>query len=494
MSEKSLGRRLLETIGITIVDDSQRRTFSDELIPIDVEPVRFCAFSSGMLLAAMAWKRWMLESNHNSSPGAQRYLLPTDVPFSEFWQCLRNKEIDYIQFLKSTVFFGTKDGSRFVTTMVPGSHAAVFDSLQNANVQHVENLAGDITFGEALAASVSILGILGAIVYFNPSFFGVEDEVENAKGSRGKFVTHKTTTFKDVAGCEGVKSELKQVVEFLNNPTDFDALGATPPRGFLLEGPSGTGKTLIARAVAGEASVPFIYESGASFVEVYVGTGAARVRKLFENARRHAPCVVFIDEFDAIACMRSSHSHNQEYVQTLNQMLVELDGLASHDSQETHPVVVLAATNRSDMIDPAALRSGRFDRIVNVPKPDLNCRLQILDIHSRKLRLDEHAKSSFKHFATISDGLTGADLECVLKTAACAASRKGLKAVTKENIDEAFCIFLTSRNKRSGAASAATQRTKPGDSVGNINFGELVNHLMKEMATNGTNAGVLFKN
>jgi cell division protease FtsH len=489
----SLGRQLLSTIGITITDRPSIRpagnsTGSDgaEPIKVDINPWRLLAFGSGLYLGRVGLQHML--TNESISAGSNepanhisRYLLPQDVPYSSLWAFLAQSQVQSVQFMKNTVFFATKDGQNYITTLVPGSQGALFDAIRQSGVETVENLACEITFGEALAVSGLVVAGLALLLYTNPWIFGDDDDSKDGgkRPVRQFKPSQKKTTFADVAGSDQVKNELRQVVEFLHHPMSFDALGATPPKGFLLEGPSGTGKTLLARAVAGEADVPFLYESGSSFVEVYVGTGALRVRKLFENARRMAPCVVFIDEFDAIACMRTSHSHNQEYVQTLNQMLIELDGLESGDGHETKPVVVLAATNRSDMIDPAALRSGRFDRIVHIPRPDANTRFQVLQIHAKKLKMDDAAKNHLHQLAHVSDGLTGADLECVLKTAACSASRQGHQSVGKKVIDEALLQFVTSRQKR-GDANSVSNSTK--ENVHNQTGGEFLAGFLSQMA------------
>ena len=239
--------------------------------------------------------------------------------------------------------------------------------------------------------------------------------------------------FADVAGCDESKMELEEVVDFLKNSGKYTAIGAKIPKGVLLVGPPGTGKTLLARAVAGEAGVPFFKMSGADFVEMFVGVGAARVRDLFKQAREKAPCIVFIDEIDAIGRQRSSAGigGNDEREQTLNQLLVEMDGFDSRSG-----VIILAATNRAEILDPALLRPGRFDRQVLVDKPDLEGRLAILKIHSKNLKLDPSV--DLRKIAQASAGLAGADLANICNEAALMAVRAGRKSVMQEDFEEAI--------------------------------------------------------
>lgn len=239
--------------------------------------------------------------------------------------------------------------------------------------------------------------------------------------------------FADVAGCDESKQELEEVVDFLKNGDKYTAIGAKIPKGVLLVGPPGTGKTLLARAVAGEAGVPFFKMSGADFVEMFVGVGAARVRDLFRQAREKAPCIVFIDEIDAIGRQRSSAGigGNDEREQTLNQLLVEMDGFNSRSG-----VIILAATNRAEILDPALLRPGRFDRQVLVDKPDLEGRLAILKIHSKNLKLDPSV--DLRRIAQASAGLAGADLANICNEAALMAVRASRKSVTQADFEEAI--------------------------------------------------------
>ena len=256
------------------------------------------------------------------------------------------------------------------------------------------------------------------------------------------------TTFSDVAGADEEKEELSEIVEFLKSPQRFKELGARIPKGVLLVGPPGTGKTLLARAVAGEAGVPFFSISGSDFVEMYVGVGASRVRDLFEQAKKHAPAIIFIDEIDAVGRQRGAGlgGGHDEREQTLNQLLVEMDGFSSNQG-----VIVIAATNRPDILDKALLRPGRFDRRVTVNYPDVKGREEILKVHARGKPLGPDV--SLKTIARSTAGFTGADLENLLNEAALLAAREGKKAITQPNVDEATIKVVMGSEKRSHVIS-----------------------------------------
>ncbi len=256
-------------------------------------------------------------------------------------------------------------------------------------------------------------------------------------------------TFDDVAGVDEAKRELQEIVAFLRNPSDYSRLGARAPKGILLVGPPGTGKTLLARAVAGEAGVAFFTISGSEFVEMFVGVGAARVRDLFEQARKAAPCIIFIDELDALGRMRGAggpFGGNDEKEQTLNQLLTELDGF-----DPSSGIILLAATNRPEILDPALLRAGRFDRQVLVDRPDRIGRRQILDVHVRRIRLDPSV--DLDQVAALTPGLTGADLANLVNEAALLATRRGAQSVTFADFSEAIERQVAGLEKRSRVLS-----------------------------------------
>ena len=261
------------------------------------------------------------------------------------------------------------------------------------------------------------------------------------------------TTFKDVAGCDEEKAELEELVEFLKNPESFTELGARIPRGVLLVGPPGTGKTLLARAVAGEAGAPFLSISGSDFVEMYVGVGASRVRDLFEQAKKKAPAIVFIDEIDAVGRHRGAGTGggNDEREHTLNQLLVEMDGFGTNSG-----IIVIAATNRPDVLDPALLRPGRFDRQITVNRPDAHGREDILKVHSRNKPLGPDV--DLKEIAKDTIGFTGADLENLLNEAALLAVRRKKKALTMEEISDATSRVERGTEKKSHKSSEKAKK------------------------------------
>ncbi len=252
------------------------------------------------------------------------------------------------------------------------------------------------------------------------------------------------TTFDDVAGADEEKEELEEIVEFLKAPEKFNTLGARIPKGVLLVGPPGTGKTLLARAVAGEAGVPFFSISGSDFVEMFVGVGASRVRDLFEQAKKNSPCIIFIDEIDAVGRQRGTGlgGGHDEREQTLNQLLVEMDGFGANEG-----VIMIAATNRPDILDPALMRPGRFDRQIVVSYPDINGREAILKVHARKKPLAPDVR--LRTIAKTTAGFTGADLENLLNEAALLAARKNRKAITMEEIQEATIKVVVGAEKKS---------------------------------------------
>ncbi len=264
--------------------------------------------------------------------------------------------------------------------------------------------------------------------------------------SRAKLVAESEVkvTFDDVAGCDEAKFELKEVVDFLKNPQQYEDLGARIPKGVLLVGPPGTGKTLLARAVAGEAKVPFFSISGSDFVEMFVGVGAARVRDLFHQAKEHAPCIIFIDELDAIGRQRGVHmgTVNDEREQTLNALLVQMDGFEPNTG-----VIILAATNRPEVLDRALLRPGRFDRQVVVDAPDLDGRVAVLKVHSRDKRLA--ADVDLRRIAAATAGLSGADLANILNEAALLAARRHVKEISQRDLEEAIEKVVAGPERRS---------------------------------------------
>ena len=291
--------------------------------------------------------------------------------------------------------------------------------------------------------------------------------------SRAKAYIQKDTgiTFKDVAGQDEAKESLQEVVDFLHNPGKYTTIGAKLPKGALLVGPPGTGKTLLAKAVAGEAHVPFFSLSGSEFVEMFVGVGASRVRDLFEEAKKNAPCIIFIDEIDAIGKSRDSHygGGNDEREQTLNQLLAEMDGFDTSKG-----LLILAATNRPEVLDPALLRPGRFDRRVIVDRPDLKGRIEILKVHARNVHLDETV--DFENIALATSGAVGSDLANMINEAAILAVKNGRSAVSQKDLLEAVEVVLVGKEKKDRILSAQERRIVSYHEVGHA----LVSALQKD--------------
>ncbi|MFC4767566.1 ATP-dependent zinc metalloprotease FtsH [Effusibacillus consociatus] len=306
-----------------------------------------------------------------------------------------------------------------------------------------------------------LTGLLPFIIMFLLFFFflnqaqGGGSKVMNFGKSRAKLYTEekKKVTFNDVAGADEEKNELVEVVEFLKDPRKFAALGARIPKGVLLVGPPGTGKTLLARAAAGEAGVPFFSISGSDFVEMFVGVGASRVRDLFEQAKKNAPCIIFIDEIDAVGRHRGAGlgGGHDEREQTLNQLLVEMDGFGANEG-----IIIVAATNRPDILDPALLRPGRFDRQITVDRPDVKGRQEILKVHARNKPLAPEV--NLDGIAKMTPGFTGADLENLLNEAALLAARRNKKEIEMPEVDEAIDRVIAGPEKKSRVVSEKERR------------------------------------
>ena len=271
--------------------------------------------------------------------------------------------------------------------------------------------------------------------------------------STARLSRSKTVTFKDVAGCDEEKEELVEIIDFLKNPRKYNEIGARIPKGVLLFGPPGTGKTLLAKAVAGEAGVPFFSISGSDFVEMFVGVGASRVRDMFKTAKENAPCIIFIDEIDAVGRQRGAGmgGGHDEREQTLNQLLVEMDGFNANSG-----IIIMAATNRPDVLDPALLRPGRFDRQITISNPDVLGREAILKVHARNKHFDENIK--FDEVALRTPGFSGADIENLLNEAALLAARANRKVITIQDIDEAIDRVLMGPAKKSRKYTEAEKK------------------------------------
>lgn len=338
-----------------------------------------------------------------------------------------------------------------------------------SNVNEVENSLDEIRTGIYSVSDVegeSILSslmpyIFALLIFFIVMMFlssqmgasGGSSKMMNFGKSRAKMSTDANVKFDDVAGLEEEKEELKEIVDFLKAPKKYTAVGARIPKGVILVGPPGTGKTLLAKAVAGEAGVPFFSISGSDFVEMFVGVGASRVRDLFEDAKKNAPCIVFIDEIDAVARRRGSGlgGGHDEREQTLNQMLVEMDGFGVNEG-----IIVMAATNRVDILDPAILRPGRFDRKVSVGRPDVRGREEILKVHAKNKPLGEDV--DLKNVAQTTAGYTGADLENLLNESAIHAAKEDRAYIVQEDINRSFIKVGIGTEKRSHIISDKEKR------------------------------------
>ncbi|MGY3440538.1 MULTISPECIES: ATP-dependent zinc metalloprotease FtsH [unclassified Bradyrhizobium] len=330
---------------------------------------------------------------------------------------------------------GTFNNGTSFQTYAP-SDPTLVKRLYDAKVQISAKAPGDNVpwFVSLLVSWLPFIALIGVWIFLSRQMQGGAGKAMGFGKSRAKMLTeaHGRVTFEDVAGVDEAKQDLQEIVEFLRDPGKFQRLGGRIPRGVLLVGPPGTGKTLIARAVAGEANVPFFTISGSDFVEMFVGVGASRVRDMFEQAKKNAPCIIFIDEIDAVGRHRGAGlgGGNDEREQTLNQLLVEMDGFEANEG-----VILIAATNRPDVLDPALLRPGRFDRQVVVPNPDVVGREQILKVHVRKVPLAPDI--NLKTIARGTPGFSGADLMNLVNEAALTAARRNKRMVTQAEFEEA---------------------------------------------------------
>ena len=331
--------------------------------------------------------------------------------------------------------------------------------------------------GEFVSTMISVL-LPTVVLFFMLMFFRRRmnkggNGIMGVGKSRAKAYVQKETgvTFKDVAGQEEAKESLQEVVDFLHNPGKYTAIGAKLPKGALLVGPPGTGKTLLAKAVAGEANVPFFSLSGSEFVEMFVGVGASRVRDLFEEAKKNAPCIVFIDEIDAIGKSRDSRygGGNDEREQTLNQLLAEMDGFDTSKG-----LLILAATNRPEVLDPALLRPGRFDRRIIVDRPDLKGRVEILKVHAKNVMLDETV--DLEAIALATSGAVGSDLANMINEAAILAVKNGRRAVSQKDLQESVEVVLVGKEKKDRILSPQERKIVSYHEVGHA----LVNALQKD--------------
>ena len=355
-------------------------------------------------------------------------------PFSTFVQQVEKGQVKKVLIQGQKVVGITKDGKQFETYLPPGYNEVVKKLTEKGVEIQVKPEEGSPWYITVLVSWLPMIFlILLWLSMMRQMSAGSSKALSFAKSRAKVFIDNKPkVTFKDVAGIDEVKEEVAEIVDFLKNPKKYQQLGGRIPKGVLLAGAPGTGKTLLAKAIAGEANVPFLSVSGSEFVEMFVGVGASRVRDLFEQAKKHAPCIVFIDEIDAVGRKRGAgvSGGHDEREQTLNQLLVEMDGFESSDG-----IIVIAATNRPDILDPALLRPGRFDRQIFVPLPDVKGRLEILKIHTRNKPLAEDV--DLEVIARSTPGFSGADLANIVNEAALIAARKNHGKITMEDFEEA---------------------------------------------------------
>ena len=366
------------------------------------------------------------------------------MDYSEFVSSVDAGRVQSVEITGRTVTGQTSDGRSF-TTYTPEDPQLVGRLIEAG----VKVSAGPVKENRLLSVLLNwfpMLLLIGVWIYFMRNMQGGGGRAMGFAKSKAKLLTEKSgrVTFEDVAGIEEAKSELVEIVEFLRDPQKFQRLGGKIPKGCLLVGPPGTGKTLLARAIAGEANVPFFTISGSDFVEMFVGVGASRVRDMFEQGKKNAPCIIFIDEIDAVGRHRGAGlgGGNDEREQTLNQLLVEMDGFEANEG-----VILIAATNRPDVLDPALLRPGRFDRQVVVPNPDIRGREQILKVHMRKVPLGSDVDA--RVIARGTPGFSGADLANLVNEAALLAARRNKRTVNMSEMEDAKDKVMMGAERRS---------------------------------------------
>ena len=385
----------------------------------------------------------------NMFSGGQTTMSARALSYSELIQAVDSGTVTSVTFDGDQVVSTSTDGQRRVTVLPQGQTMtqALTDKLIAKGVKVDAESQRQSGLMSMLGVWLPFLVLIGVWIFFmNRMQGGGRGGAMGFGKSRAKLLTekHGRVTFDDVAGIDEAKEELEEIVEFLRNPQKFSRLGGKIPKGALLVGPPGTGKTLLARAIAGEAGVPFFTISGSDFVEMFVGVGASRVRDMFEQAKKNAPCIVFIDEIDAVGRSRGVGfgGGNDEREQTLNQLLVEMDGFEANEG-----IIIVAATNRPDVLDPALLRPGRFDRQIQVPNPDIKGREKILSVHARKVPLGPDV--DLRIIARGTPGFSGADLANLVNEAALMAARVGRRFVTMEDFESAKDKVMMGAERRS---------------------------------------------
>lgn len=397
-----------------------------------------------------------------------------ELNYTQFLNLLEKDEVASVTISNTTVDGVLKDGTNFSMPFL-GDTARLEERLEKRNVEiDYKPVQGPPWWSTLFSTLLPIILLVGVWMFIMQQTQGGGSRVMSFGRSKARMynMDEKTrTTFADVAGCEEAKEELEEIVQFLKEPKKFLDLGARIPKGVLLVGPPGTGKTLLGKAVAGEADVPFFSISGSDFVEMFVGVGAARVRDLFEQAKKNSPCLVFIDEIDAVGRQRGAGlgGGHDEREQTLNQLLVEMDGFGVNEG-----VIVLAATNRPDVLDPALLRPGRFDRQVLLDQPDVRGREAILKVHAMNKPLDKDVDLAV--LARRTPGFTGADLSNMLNEAAILAARRNKRRITMDEMEEAIDRVIAGPERRSRVISDREKRLVAYHEAGHAVLGYLLPH------------------
>lgn len=394
----------------------------------------------------------------------------TEVSYTAFLKQVEDQKVDRVTIVENTIRGKLKDGQEF--TLVTPNDPTLINVLREKKIDIKAELPPQPPWWTTLFSSLlPMLLLIGVWFFIMQQTQGGGSKVMSFGKSRAKLHNEEKikVTFADVAGAEEAKEELEEVVEFLKHPKKFNDLGARIPKGVLLFGPPGTGKTLLARAVAGEAGVPFFSISGSDFVEMFVGVGASRVRDLFEQAKKSAPCIVFIDEIDAVGRQRGAGlgGGHDEREQTLNQLLVEMDGFGMNEG-----IIIIAATNRPDILDPALLRPGRFDRHIVVDKPDVKGRQEILKVHTKGKPVEKEADLDV--LARRTPGFTGADLSNLVNEAALLSARRNKKRIGMEELEESVERVVAGPERKSKVISEKDKKLTAYHEAGHALIGMLM--------------------
>ena len=394
----------------------------------------------------------------------------TEVSYTAFLKQVEDQKVDRVTIVENTIRGKLKDGQEF--TLVTPNDPTLINTLREKKIDIKAELPPQPPWWTTLFSSLlPMLLLIGVWFFIMQQTQGGGSKVMSFGKSRAKLHNEEKikVTFADVAGAEEAKEELEEVVEFLKHPKKFNDLGARIPKGVLLFGPPGTGKTLLARAVAGEAGVPFFSISGSDFVEMFVGVGASRVRDLFEQAKKSAPCIVFIDEIDAVGRQRGAGlgGGHDEREQILNQLLVEMDGFGVNEG-----IIIIAATNRPDILDPALLRPGRFDRHIVVDKPDVKGRQEILKVHTKGKPVEKEADLDV--LARRTPGFTGADLSNLVNEAALLSARRNKKRIGMEELEESVERVVAGPERKSKVISERDKKLTAYHEAGHALIGMLM--------------------